>query len=398
MDEMFDWTRSTDRSGGEGCIVNATVVTEGVLLREHSIAWTNGFICSIEASQSNDWRSNANTIDARGMYVLPGYIDLQVNGAAGVLFSKSLDAWHLSRICKACLHAGSTTIFPTLISPTLAAARDAISLLQGGGPFSQVVGGLHIEGPFFDHSKAGIHNSSRFCTFDSSWMEMLQDFGTDLPIILTAHPDSIPREFIPMLSEIGVRLLIGHSNASYERAALALSDGFIGFTHLFNAMSQLQGRYPGVVGAALLEDCYSTIIADGFHVDFKAIAIAKRCIGERLALVSDCMPPALGGDNVFQLGPYRVTRSDGRLVSDAGDLAGSSIAMCDAVKNCVDFVGIDLCEAVSMASSVPAEISGLRDRGRLKVGARADLNIVSEDLAVQQTFKHGLAVSGQRIS
>ena len=383
-------------ASGDGCVFNASVVQDSQLLVEHSIFWANGKITYIGPSASRAPKDGA--FDATGRLAAPGYVDLQVNGAAGVLFSNSVNLSNLEKIGTACAAAGSTTIFPTLISPTLPIVASSLSLVRAILKTNHVIGGLHIEGPFLDYEKAGVHDSKRFCLLDEEWMDMFYSAGSDFPVIITAHPDSIPTRFIPSLHSLGIRLMIGHSNSTFERAMSALSDGFTGFTHLFNAMSQFQGRHPGVVGAALTGTAYSTIVADGHHVDYRSISIAKRCIGSRLALVSDCMPIVLGGGSEFKIGPFRIKESGGRLISESGGLAGSSITLSDAVKNCVDNAGIDAVEAIRMASIVPAEIAGCSDVGRLEIGMSADINILSSDLtSTLAIFPPGHRHDNQRV-
>lgn len=321
----------------------------------------------------------------------PGFVDLQVNGGGGAMFNDAPDVATLRRIAEAHGRLGTTAILPTLISSdaatrsrAIAAARDALAEGVPG------IAGLHLEGPFLAPSRRGIHPASALALpTEADLAELCAGFPA--PLLITLAPEIVGPDAVRRLRAAGRVVFAGHSEASFAQADAGYDAGIGGATHLFNAMSQLAGRAPGLVGAALLRG-RAGIIVDLLHVDAASIRIAHRMMGpRRLFLVSDAMATVGGGDG-FEIDGKRITLRDGRLSDDAGTLAGAHLTMAEAVRRAVRIVGIPLEDALQMATSTPADAVGLARHGRIAPGARADLAVLDSDLALCRVWRNGAAL------
>jgi N-acetylglucosamine-6-phosphate deacetylase len=325
-----------------------------------------------------------------GATLAPGFIDLQVNGGGGVLLNDAITATALDRIAQAHLHAGTTAFLPTLISATHAEITTSFEMIRALRAASII--GLHVEGPYINVTRRGIHPASRI-------MQMRDEDVTQLAspisgrLLVTLAPECVPPGMLARLVQSGVLVFAGHSDATYDELCAAFDAGISGVTHLFNAMSQLGSRAPGVVGAALGRDCYASIIADGLHVDPANLAIAFKCKrADRLILISDAMATVASGTDSFTLDSRRITLREGRLADEAGTLAGAHLTMADAVRNCVELAGIPLSQAIRMASTTPADALRLPHLGRLRPGARADLVALDSGVRVIDVWQCGTRV------
>lgn len=320
----------------------------------------------------------------------PGFIDLQVNGGGGVLFNDARSPEALARIASAHRRFGTTGMLPTLISDTpqamqeaLQAARDATALGVPG------VLGLHLEGPFLAPERCGVHRPEHFRSPSEADIEGLCAHG--LPhLLMTVAPEQVCPEAIARLAAGGVHVCAGHSAASFEQARAAFDAGLGGVTHLFNAMPPLSGRGPGLLGAALLDaSIYCGLIVDGHHLHPASLALALRLKPERCFLVTDAMS-SVGSDLLeFVLDGRRVLVRGGRLETEDGVLAGAHLDMSQAVRNCFAQSGLPLDRVLRMASTVPADFLGERQRGRIEVGAHADLVHLDAGLRVRGTWVGG---------
>ncbi|PLW66955.1 N-acetylglucosamine-6-phosphate deacetylase [Pseudohalioglobus lutimaris] len=322
----------------------------------------------------------------------PGLIDIQVNGGGGQLFNNQADAQAVSQIAAAHRRFGTTGLMPTIISDTPAvhrAAAKAISEARHSG--EKGILGLHIEGPFFEPGRRGTHKAEMIRPLedaDLAWLCTLQDF----PVMLTIAPEHVTSDQLRALARAGLLLCAGHTNANYADIRRAIDCGLRGFTHLFNAMSPLTAREPGTVGAALDDsNTWAGIIADGHHVHPTTISLAKRCKSpEKLLLVSDAMATVGAADDSFELYGERIQTKDGRLVNAEGKLAGSAIALIDAVRIAHQLSGIELGECLRMASLYPAAFLKLEgELGRLQRGYRADLLCFDAGYRVTDTWVAG---------
>ncbi len=328
-----------------------------------------------------------------GGILAPGFIDAQINGAGGVLFNEAPTRDTLVTMMRAQGRFGTTAMLPTFITDrpeiraqAVSAVREAIAAGMPG------IVGIHLEGPFLSPQRKGAHALDLIADMTSEDVEILT--ATGLPtVLLTLAPECVDPALIARLVAGGVIVSLGHTEATFDQAMAAVAAGARGVTHLFNAMSQLGHREPGMVGAALAApDLHAGIIADGIHVHPTALRLAlaaKRGPG-RLFLVTDAMPPSAGGGDSFALNGRTAVRSGQALVLADGTLAGSDLTMDKAVRFAVRELGVDLSEALRMASLYPAEFLGLSDtRGRLKQGYRADIVHLDNTLEVTDVLIGG---------
>ncbi|MGE4249386.1 MAG: N-acetylglucosamine-6-phosphate deacetylase [Parvibaculaceae bacterium] len=330
--------------------------------------------------------------DLAGGVLAPGFIDAQVNGGGGALLNDRPSVAVIRRMADAFRAFGTTSMLPTVItdSPDITRqAADAVAAARAQGVPGII--GIHIEGPFLDPRRAGAHPPQHIRPItpeDIAWLKGL-DCGI---VLLTVAPSHVTPAIVADLAQAGIIVSLGHSEATAKEAQAALAAGARGFTHLFNAMSQLQNREPGMVGAALTDpSSYCGIIADGHHVHPLALQVTLRTKPKgRLFLVTDAMPPAAGGPPRFALQGREVIARNGRLELNEGTLAGSILTMDEAVRFCVAVLGLDLAEALRMASLYPAAFLKVdRELGRIAPGFRANLVHLTDALAVTRTWIDG---------
>ena len=370
-------------------LVNGRVLIDREFVTGHAILIDRGLINA--TVRSEDVPSDLEKVDLGGGWLVPGFIDTQVNGGGNRLFNDDPSPETIAAIGAAHRQFGTTGFLPTLISEDatkIEAAIDAArSAIAAGVPG---VLGVHIEGPFLNVEKRGIHDASKLRPISDGEISLLSK-STGGKTVVTLAPETVPAEAIRRLADAGVIVCAGHSNATAARIEEALENGVRGFTHLFNAMSQLTAREPGVVGAALNDAAsWCGIIVDGHHVDAMVLKIALRAAPlKRFMLVSDAMP-SVGGEKSFMLGGEKINVAEGRCVNADGTLAGSDLDMASAVRNAVSMLGLDLADAVTMASANPAAFLGLdRELGHIAPRYRANLVLLDEDLEVAETWIDG---------
>ncbi len=329
-----------------------------------------------------------------GGLLVPGFVDAQVNGGGGVLFNATPDGETLAQMATAHARSGGTTaLLPTFITDHPAGLQHAIATVRSAlAANTPGIAGLHLEGPFISPARPGVHDPAWIRTMTEADVDAILASGIET-VLVTVAPESASPSLIRRMVQGGVIVSLGHSAASYEVTMAAADAGATGVTHLFNAMSQMQSRAPGLVGAALQHGgLWGGVIADGHHVHPATLAAAlraKRGPG-RLFLVSDAMPPAGHPQDDFRLYGRRVSRRDGALRLDDGTLAGSDLTMHAALLYAVAQLGVSLDEALQMASRFPAEFLGLdRRRGRIAAGTRADMVHLDADLALQTVWIAG---------
>ncbi|WP_064745952.1 N-acetylglucosamine-6-phosphate deacetylase [Lysobacter antibioticus] len=336
---------------------------------------------------------SADTIDLRGRYLVPGFIDTQVNGGGDVLFNDQPTVEGVRRIAQAHRKFGTTGLLPTLISDDVAVMRDAIGAVREamhqGLPG---VLGIHLEGPYLAQARKGVHDPDKFHTPGEDELELVASLGIG-KTVLTLAPERFDDAVLQALAARGVLVCAGHTAADYQRLRSAFAHGVRGVTHLFNAMTPLGSREPGGVGACIDDpDSWCGVIVDGEHVHDASlrIAIAAKPRG-KIMLVTDAMPPVGGEREDFVLYGQTMTCRDGKCSTAEGTLAGSALDMASAVRNSVRRLGLPLDEACRMASAYPADFLGLGDElGRIAPGYRADLVALDEDLQVTGTWIGGL--------
>ena len=324
--------------------------------------------------------------------LLPGFIDLQVNGGGGVLFNDHPTVDRIAAIGEAHRRFGTTGFLPTLISDDLATVGRAIAAvdaaMEQGVPG---VRGIHIEGPFLNPARKGVHDASKFRILDAQALEILASLRHGR-VLVTLAPELAPPGAIRTLVNRGVVVAAGHTAATYDDLQAAFAEGLSGFTHLFNAMTQLGSREPGAVGAALEHaSSWCGLIVDGHHVHPATLRIALAAKGaEHLALVTDAMPTVGSDQASFELAGQRIDCDGDRCITSDGTLAGSNLNMAAAVRNAERLMGVDAATAVRMASIVPAHILGIAgERGSIGVGMCADLVLVDDARKVTETWIGG---------
>lgn len=340
--------------------------------------------------------AGAERHDLAGRLLLPGFIDTQVNGGSGVLFNEVPTIEGIRAIGAAHARFGTTGFLPTLISDELEVVARAIAAIDAaiaaGVPG---VLGIHVEGPYLSSTRAGVHDPARFRTLDDAAVPRLSALRRGRTL-LTLAPEMATPELLARLAAAGVILSAGHTNATAAQVESALAHGLRGFTHLFNAMSPLTSREPGVVGAALADDtAWCGIIVDGQHVDPRVLRLAlKARRHDRFMLVTDAMPVVGTDARSFPLQGRTIHVEEDCCVDENGTLAGTALDMSRAVRNAVSLLGLAPAEAVRMASEYPAAFLGLdATHGRLAPGLRADLLVVDETLAVHETWIGGQLIA-----
>lgn len=330
--------------------------------------------------------------DLGGGLLAPGFIDVQVNGGGGALLNDAPTLETVRTIAASHRKFGTVGLLPTVITDAPSVLAKAIEAVQAARQ-NNVPGilGIHIEGPFLDVERKGAH-AARFIhemtEDDVAWLGKL-DCGA---VMVTLAPNKVRPELISRLAAHGVLVSLGHAEASYSEAMAALGSGARAFTHLFNAMSQMSGREPGMVGAALADHAsYAGLIADGFHVHDASLtaAIAAKS-RDRLMLITDAMPPAAGGPPGFDLQGRRATLENGRLQLEDGTLAGSNLTMDAAVRHCVQHLNVELADALRMASLTPASFLRMDHLlGKIVPGHLASLVHLGDALEVRETWIDG---------
>lgn len=331
-------------------------------------------------------------VDLRDGTLVPGFIDCQVNGGGGVLFNDEPTVEAIARIGEAHRAFGTTGFLPTLISDDLDVVRRAVAAvdaaIEAGVPG---VLGIHIEGPFLNVRRKGIHRAEKIRELDDEGLATLTGLKHGRTLV-TLAPERTTPAMVRRLVGAGVIVSAGHTNGTYRSIRAAIDAGLSGFTHLFNAMSPLTSREPGAVGAALEDPgSWCGLIVDGRHVDPVVLKLALRCKPfERLMLVTDAMPSVGLKNKNFVLQGQTIHVRGGVCVNADGTLAGSDLDMASAVRNSVQRLGLALPNVLRMASLVPAAFLKLdHELGRIAPGYRADLVLLDESLHVRQTWIDG---------
>ena len=374
-----------------GAIINGKVFTGEQVLEDHAVIMDRGRVIDVLPQH----RLPADVAVSGNLYgacLVPGFVDLQVNGGGGLLFNDAPTVEAIRAIGAAHRQFGTTGFLPTLITDSFDVMREAIAAvrqaIEQGVPG---VLGIHLEGPFLNAGKKGAHDAEKFRLLDREGFDIVTSL-TRGKTLITIAPELTSPEMIRRIREAGVTVCAGHTDASYEQTRAALDAGVTGFTHLYNAMTPLQSREPGVVGAALEdEQSWFGIIADGYHMHpaaFKVAVSAKQNGGA--VLVTDAMPTVGAKDKSFVLDGETITAVDGRLTNVAGSLAGSDLDMMSAVNNAARFARLDWFEAIRMASLYPAQALGLEDElGYIKPGYRASFVAIDARHQVTRSWIDG---------
>ncbi|WP_085339309.1 N-acetylglucosamine-6-phosphate deacetylase [Aquidulcibacter paucihalophilus] len=361
-------------------ILAPKMIVAGQILNNYAVLFRLGKIHALV--HSDNLPPHANIEELHGGILVPGFVDTQVNGGGGILFNDTPTVEGIKSIAKAHRKFGTTALLPTLISDNFDVIRKGLGAIEqaieDGVPG---VVGIHVEGPFLNPEKRGIHDASKFRRLDIDAIELLSSMRRGKTLV-TIAPENASPGLISELRRRGIIVAAGHSLATYDEIKHANAEGLSGVTHLFNAMSQLGSREPGVVGAALDFGLTCGLIADGYHVHEAAMRAAYQMIGaEKLMLVTDAMPSVGHADNGFYLGENWISSASGALRDKVGTLAGSNLNMALAIRNAMSMMRIDLASAVRMASATPARFLGLEERlGTIAPGLNADFVHLDDEL------------------
>ncbi len=334
----------------------------------------------------------AELIDLGEVTLAPGFIDLQINGCGGVLFNDDISAAAIGKMCRTSRRFGTTSIMPTLITSDEADFRKAVeAAIEFYAANPTAIMGVHLEGPFISRAKRGAHNAKYIRPIDAETVDFLCDKVREIPIVLTAAPEENDHKLLRRLALGGVRLSLGHTNATYEEAMAGIADGGMRLaTHLFNAMSAFESRSPGAVGAVLNSSLYTGLIVDGRHSSFHSVNLVKKIKGDRIYIVTDAVTPMGTDMTEFPFAGQMVKVVDGKCVNDEGALAGSNIDMLSSVKNAVLSAGIEEGEALRMATLFPASAMGMELRvGALRSGMAANMVAYTRDFKLAKTYFQG---------
>ena len=371
---------------------NGRVALPGGAVDAADIAVEGGAVTTVSAPGDT---AADRAVDLEGGWLLPGFVDTQVNGGGGVLFNDQVDVEAIAAIGAAHARFGTTAFLPTLISDTpaqIAAALAAVdAAIEQGVPG---VVGIHIEGPFINEVKRGIHEAHRIRRLDTGILATLTAPHRGR-VMLTLAPELCDEEDIRTLVRHGVIVSAGHSDATYDEAQRAIAAGLSGFTHLFNAMSPLHHRNPGAVGAAFDSDTYGGLIVDDVHLHPAVVRLAVRTKGkERIMLVTDAMPSVGTNVSEFTLQGKRIAVKDGVCIFEDGTLAGTHLDMASALRKTVEVTGLPVPDVSAMASATPAAFLSLEERiGAIAAGQRADWVWLDAGLAPRATWIGGAIVS-----
>lgn len=368
------------------------------VLHNRLVEIQHGRIAKIEKAEPN---AEYGDEVLRATILAPGFIDIQINGAGDVMFNDVPEICSLETICRAAREGGTAYIMPTFTTAAdqcFMQALDAVrSALEANLPG---VLGVHIEGPFLSPEKPGIHPSNCIRPItDKDIAALLRPMpGVKL---ITLAPERQKPGALKALSDAGCIVFAGHSNATAQEMQQAQSQGLSGATHLFNAMSQITVREPGVAGFTMTNpDMFAGIIADGHHVHPLNARMAYDLMGpDRLLLVSDAMQTLAGKSKEFHMAGNRITLQNGKLVDANGTLAGAHLAIDQAVQYVVNILGVPVSDAIKMASSAPAAALGLQaELGKIMPGYRASFTLLDQELSAQGVMVDGVFFETEEVS
>ncbi|KJG40393.1 N-acetylglucosamine-6-phosphate deacetylase [Photobacterium angustum] len=370
-------------------LTNCNIFTGSEVLNNHAVIIDGVNIHAI--CPINNLLDGIDTIDLHGANLSPGFIDLQLNGCGGVMFNNETTAEAIDIMHQANLKSGCTSFLPTLITSPDEDMKRAVSAIRDyQAKYHNQALGLHLEGPYINVVKKGVHRPDFIRPASDDMIDFLCE-NADVITKVTLAPELNSPEHIQKLIDSGIVVSAGHSNATYEEARQGFDLGISFTTHLFNAMSPVEGRSPGLVGAIYdSSEIYTGVIADGHHVDYANIRMAHKMKNTRLVLVTDATAPAGANIDSFLFTGTKVYYRNGMCVTEEGTLGGSALTMIEAIQNSVEHVGIALDEAIRMATLYPARAIGVDKKlGAIRKGMVANLTVFDRDYYVQATIVNG---------
>lgn len=363
-------------------ITNSRFFSEGQLITDQTVLINEG---KIQSLIKGEIPIGYQVVNAKGSYLAAGFMELQIYGSGGNLFSAYPTADTLRQMDNDLMSKGTTRFLACLATNTMEVFYQAIDAAKVYRNEAKGFMGLHLEGPFLNPKRRGAHLEAYMHKATLETVKRLMDYADGTVKFMTMAAELQDDEVIQYLLDEGVVLSLGHSDANFEEATAAYNKGFKTTTHLFNAMPSIHHRSPNLPVAVFSHpSAMASIIADGNHVDFEMVKMSYQVMKERLFLITDAVTPC-------DIGPYRHQLNGDKYITPDGTLSGASITMLDAVRNCVEFCGIPLNHALDMASAYPAKLMGLEGSlGTIAPGRTADLLLLDTDLALQKVFVGGL--------
>ena len=332
-------------------------------------------------------------INCDGCYLTSGFLDLQLYGAGGAVFSESFSEKDFRKIDQLHLHAGTTRYLitvPSLSHKDILKAIEVTKKLMGQDDLGCL--GLHLEGPWFNPLKSGGHDPKVIRKPDINKLKEIINVGAGVIKLITLAPEQFTQKDLEWLLASGIPIAAGHSNATEKQAKQFFDLGVRLSTHLFNAMSGMHHREPGLATATLNDDrVFSTIIADGHHVDYSMISLTHKLKKEKLILISDATFYGMKKETTYYHG-HEVTKKNGAFYNQDGRLMGSASSLLNGVQNLVRHVQLPISESLKMASLYPARFLGDLEHGQLAVGKIADILLLDEQLKIKRIYRAGKEV------
>ncbi|MEZ9565998.1 N-acetylglucosamine-6-phosphate deacetylase [Vibrio artabrorum] len=393
MDIISNHTFKT-HSSSTHAIINASVYRDNKRLDNQVIIIEGDTIIDVTCRESID-SLPIHVIDAKNHLVSPGFIDLQLNGCGGVLFNTNISNETLTIMNKTNVQYGTTQFLPTLITSQGQSLVHAIDLMNGIENAEKMgVLGLHLEGPFISVERNGAHQKQFIRELDIEAAHYLAKNQKCIKV-LTLAPENVDQKVLNVLKQSSITLSMGHTDATYHQ--LIEKEGIEMATHLYNAMSPLTNREPGAVGYIFDKKPYAGIIADGIHVDYTSLTIARELLGEKLFLVTDAVTPAGTNLTEFNMAGVQAFVTQGKCHYEDGTIAGAAITMIQSIRNLTEYANVPLHEALNMATLYPAKSIGIDDiYGKIAKGYKANLVFLDEHLQVVQTIQMGESVYQQK--
>ena len=360
-------------------ITNSRFFKDDQLVANQTILIKGGKISAFTDGKIPD---GYETVDAEQNYLVPGFIDLQIYGSGGNLFSAYPTAETLAQMDADLISKGTTNFLACIATNSTEIVHQAIIAAKEYRSKAKGFMGLHLEGPYINAKRRGAHIAKYIKKGTLEEIKTLLAEADGVVKMMTIAPELQDDEVIQLLLAHNVILSIGHSDASFEQATEAYNKGITTTTHLFNAMPSIHHRSPNLPTALFNHPkAMASIIADGNHVDFEIVKMSQKLLQERLFLITDAV-------TACQIGPYQHQLQGDKFITPDGTLSGSNITMLQAVQNCIKHCGINLAAALKMASLYPATVIGQQNyKGEIEVGYAADLLLLSSELALQRVFK-----------